>query len=72
MAKIRPVRPGGMLGFVGPSGAAPEPLDVERAAQMARDWGYGVKIGPQRHGPVRLPVGRGPAAGGRPEPDVSG
>lgn len=46
MAKIRPLRPGSILGFVGPSGAAPDPLDVEWAAQMARGWGYGVKIGP--------------------------
>ena len=46
MAKIRPIRPGGTLGFVGPSGAAPDPGMVEEAARMARDWGYGVKIGP--------------------------
>lgn len=46
MAKIRPIRPGGTLGFVGPSGAAPDPGMVEEAARMARGWGYGVKIGP--------------------------
>ena len=53
MAKIRRIQPGATLGFVGPSGAVPDPCQVLEAQEVARQMGYRVKLGPSsraRHG----------------------
>ena len=46
MAKIRRVQPGATLGFAGPSGAVPDPRQVAKAQEAARQMGYRVKAGP--------------------------
>ncbi len=45
MLKPKPLKKGGTMGFVGTSGAMPDPSKLERAVQMAEKAGYRVVVG---------------------------